>query len=132
MRRKARISAFQALFSHDYNGQHIEETLALIFTENKLTQTEYTYVENVMALYKINQELVDETIEKYIHGKWTLDRLGQVERSILRLAVLEILFLDDVPKKVAINEALELSKLYAEEKSRNMINGILDNVNEQI
>ena len=77
---------------------------------------------------KILEKLVeiDEKIASVSKG-WTLDRIGRVELAILRLATYEILFDDDVPASVAINEAVELAKKFGSEESYSFINGILAN-----
>ncbi len=76
------------------------------------------------------QEL-DKIIEEHSEN-WKIERIGKVELSILRLSIYEMLYRDDVPYKVAINEGIELTKIFAEEKSRNFINGILDAVGKKI
>jgi transcription antitermination protein NusB len=71
------------------------------------------------------------TIDKYIEDAsqhWRLGRTTYIDRSILRLAVFEMLFSQDVPPKVAIDEALEMAKKYGNEESKDFINGILDKV----
>lgn len=69
---------------------------------------------------------IDENIEKYSKG-WDINRIDKTELAILRLAIYEIIF-DDVPKKVAINEAIELAKEYGAEKSYRFINAILGKI----
>lgn len=72
-----------------------------------------------------NAKRLDEVIGQ--HSKhWKVDRIGKIEITLLRLAVYEMLFRTDVPPKVAINEALELSKQFGDDKSRSFVNGILD------
>ena len=70
---------------------------------------------------------VDDVIRKYAKG-WTINRLPKAELAILRIAVTEILFVDDMPDAIACNEAVELAKLYGEEKAPSYINGILGNL----
>ena len=70
---------------------------------------------------------VDKVIENYLRN-WPLERINDVDRAILRLSVYEILYLDEVPAKVSINEAMEISKKYTTEKSKKFINGLLDSV----
>ncbi|SDF71386.1 transcription antitermination factor NusB [Desulfovibrio legallii] len=73
------------------------------------------------------QERLDAAIARHARN-WRLDRMGRVELTLLRLAVYEMLFRPDVPPKVAINEALELSREYGADTAKNFINGILDAV----
>ena len=68
---------------------------------------------------------LDEAIGRFSHN-WRVDRLGRIELTILRLALFELLFRDDVPPRVAINEALELAREFGDERARAFLNGILD------
>lgn len=68
---------------------------------------------------------LDEAIGRFSHN-WRVDRLGRIELTILRLALYELLWRDDVPPKVAINEALELAREFGDERARAFLNGILD------
>ncbi len=70
---------------------------------------------------------IDEMIEAKSKG-WTIDRIAKAELTVLRLAVYEILYVDDVPDRVAINEAVELSKVYCADKASGFVNGILASV----
>ena len=69
---------------------------------------------------------IDELANKYLN-KWTIDRLGNTDQAILRMAIYELLY-TDTPDIVVINEAIELAKLYSDDKVKNMINGVLDKI----
>lgn len=70
---------------------------------------------------------LDEVIQANA-AHWSLARIAPVERNILRLAAFELLYRDDIPERVAINEAIELAKLYGSEESSAFVNGILDQI----
>ena len=70
---------------------------------------------------------IDPTIERYAEN-WSMGRMACVDRNILRLAAYEMLFIDEIPLKVAINEAVELAKRYGEADSSKFVNGILDRI----
>ncbi len=74
-----------------------------------------------------NWNLINNVIQKYSKS-WKLERILILDRNILRIAIYEMLFMDDIPYKVSINEAVEISKMYSGEESRIFINGILDRV----
>lgn len=80
----------------------------------------------VAGAWKLQDE-IDETINKFSQH-WKLSRIARVELTILRLALYEMLHQNDVPLKVAINEAVELAKRYGDDNSKNFVNGILDAV----
>lgn len=86
-------------------------------------QREYVTTAVTSFLEKIVE--VDALIEQYAIG-WHVDRLAKVDLAILRLAITEMQYIDDIPKNVSINEALELAKKYSTEESSPFINGILD------
>ena len=70
---------------------------------------------------------IDKLIEEHSHN-WRLDRMARVDRSVLRVAVYELRFRDDIPKKVTLNEAVELGKRFGTEESSAFINGVLDRI----
>ena len=78
-----------------------------------------------------NLRIIDECIEKSLVG-WKSTRLSLVSRAVLRLAVYELMFADDIPAKVSINEAIELSKKYDDEKAYMLVNGALNAAAENL
>lgn len=74
-----------------------------------------------------NKEMIDELINKYAKN-WSVNRMPKVDLSILRLAICELIFVEEIPSKVSINEAIEIAKLYCDDKSPKFINGILGSV----
>ncbi|MDR3043047.1 MAG: transcription antitermination factor NusB [Desulfovibrio sp.] len=82
--------------------------------------------EVILGVWKTQAEL-DEAVSGFSQN-WRVERMGRVELTLLRIAVYEMLFRDDVPAKVAMNEAIELSKQFGDDNSRGFINGILDAV----
>lgn len=84
----------------------------------------------LVSLYIDNAAKVDEQIQKFAIG-WNIDRLIRIDKDILRLAIVELLFVDDMPLSVTIDEAVELAKKYSTEESSSFINGILRGVVEE-
>jgi N utilization substance protein B len=72
-----------------------------------------------------NRELLDAEISRRLQN-WTLDRLGMVERAILRLGAYELLFREEIPREVTLNEMVELSKSFCDARSKDFVNGVLD------
>ena len=72
------------------------------------------------------KDKIDEYANKYLN-KWTIDRLGNTDQAILRMAIYELIY-TETPDIVVINEAVELAKLYSDDKVKNMINGVLDKI----
>ena len=85
------------------------------------------YMKTICENLKENKEKIDELINKYAKN-WSVNRMPKVDLSILRLAICELVFIEEIPNKVSINEAIELAKLYCDDKSPKFINGILGSV----
>lgn len=111
-----------------------------VYTLNKI---EYNIEDIIKDVNPIDNEFVKDTVygvitkkdeldsiaNKYLN-KWTIDRLGNTDQSIIRMAIYELLY-TDTPDIVVINEAIELAKLYSDDDVKNMINGVLDKVYKQ-
>ena len=85
------------------------------------------YAEKIVKGVLDHLEKIDPIVERYAEN-WSMMRMAYVDRNILRLSVFEILFCNDIPVKVAINEAVELAKRYGESDSSKFVNGILDRI----
>lgn len=123
-RRGAREAAFVALFQVDVGRMRPETAIQTTLTDREAGCRNLEYIDKVVLGTHRNLESIDNAISRLAIG-WTLDRMGAVDRNLLRLAVYEILFLDDVPVNVAINEAVTLAKKYGDEESWKFVNGIL-------
>lgn len=123
-RRGAREAAFVALFQVDVGRMRPETAIQTTLTDREAGCRNLEYIDKVVLGTLRNLESIDNAISRLAIG-WTLDRMGAVDRNLLRLAVYEILFLDDVPVNVAINEAVTLAKKYGDEESWKFVNGIL-------
>ena len=125
MQRKiARENAFLLIFESVCKN---DETAEEIFTKaTEIRGLEFDdYVKTVFFGSFENRELIDNAAEKYFTG-WKKQRLSPVTRALVRLAGYEMMFMEDVPGKVSINEAIELSKKYDDEKTYSFINGVLN------
>ena len=128
-RQKSREKAMELLFSMELSKNTYEETIETFIEEYEmdLKTIDVEYIKNVVKVVTDNLEDIDSRIVNALVN-WKLDRVSKVNLTILRLAVGEMLFVDDVPGSVAINEAVELTKKYSDEKSTSFVNGFLDKV----
>ncbi|PIE69319.1 MAG: transcription antitermination factor NusB [Deltaproteobacteria bacterium] len=136
-RRKERQFAFQVLYSINFadtvSPNHVDTTFDHFLTTDCEDGQEAampfarTLVQGVME----HLDELDATIARF-SKHWKLSRIAQVELTILRLGVFEMSYVPDVPVRVAINEAIELSKEFGDDNSRNFINGILDGVGKEL
>ncbi len=126
-RKRARIGAMQALFSMDLNDDFSTDKLDLFMENHEFQGDEVDYIKRTVPDILDKLDLVDETIEKNLKG-WTMARLAKVDRQILRIAVYEFLYKDDIPEEVSINEAVEIARLYSSDEAPKFINGILGTI----
>lgn len=84
------------------------------------------FVKDIVYGVITKKEEIDKLANKYLN-KWTIDRLGNTDQSIIRMSIYELLY-TDTPDIVVINEAVELAKLYSDDSVKNMINGVLDKI----
>lgn len=126
-RRTAREKGLQALYQMDMSGAAPEDALENVLEGEPVDE----YLKILITGTADNLNEIDELIKANLE-KWSFDRLAKVDRNILRLAIYEMKYSDDVPLKVAINEAVELAKHFSDEKSSKFINGILSKVKESI
>lgn len=128
-RQKSREKAMELLFSMEISKNSYEETIENFIEdyEMDLNTIDIEYIKNIIKSVTDNLEIIDEKIVRSLVN-WKLDRISKVNLTILRLAVAEMMFAEDVPGSVAINEAVELTKKYSDEKSSSFVNGVLDKV----
>ena len=126
-RKRARIGAMQALFAMDINDDFSTDKLDLFMENHEFQGDEVDYIKRTVPDILDKLDLVDETIEKNLKG-WTMARLAKVDRQILRIAVYEFLYKDDIPEEVSINEAVEIARLYSSDEAPKFINGILGTI----
>lgn len=128
-RRKLREKIFSILFRYEFNSagemqEQIEYSLSSI--DNLEPEDEEYIIDKTNKIIGLVDD-IDAVIAKISDG-WKVERIGKAELAILRLAIYEMLYDESVPYKVAINEAVELSKIYCNEDAKSFINGLLAKV----
>jgi len=120
-RHEAREKAMQTLFQLDSTEMTPEEAMDHITGEDDVRDKFYETLVN--GTYDKREE-IDESLKSKLEN-WKLERLPKVERTVLRMAVYELLHMKETPSKVVLNEAIELSKTFGDEKSSRFVNGVL-------
>ncbi len=126
-RRQARECALEVLYRLDLVGDEPEHTIAEILLRKNPPDEAETYLRRLVDSALGNQQEVDAALRRHL-TRWRLERLTVLDRAILRLAASEILYFDDVPPKVTINEAVEIAKKYGDDDAGKFVNGVLDSV----
>ena len=128
-RRNARKHIFNLVFQTEFNNDtDIDESVSTYIAEySDFKEDEKEFVLNEYRGINENLKEIDDCIDSFASG-WSISRLAKTDLAILRIAVYEILFSDDVPDKVAVNEAVELAKLFSSDKAPAFVNGVLSKV----
>ncbi|MBI2868474.1 MAG: transcription antitermination factor NusB [Chloroflexi bacterium] len=126
-RRKARAVALQVLYEIDLAGHAPDKVLERELAEAGLSEENNTFVIKLVQGVNENREAIDSRIRQFASA-WPIEQLPIVDRNILRLAIFEVLFDNEVSHKVAINEAVELAKNFGSDNSAKFVNGVLGSV----
>jgi N utilization substance protein B len=129
-RRTGRERALQALYPMEMSKTAADESLEAAWAaepEGRQDPEAEKFARELVQGVGDHRAEIDQLIEQHSHN-WRLDRMSRIDRNILRVAVFELKFRDDIPRKVTINEAVELGKRFGTEESSAFINGLLDRV----
>jgi N utilization substance protein B len=138
-RRRARVLAISALYQMDLLSRTPDQVIkevrdgvsdqpeGLYYLEAAEQGPALDFFEVLIRGVAQHQDDLDRTIEDHLEN-WALDRLGRVEKAILRLGSYELLYRDDIPREVSLDEMVELSKSFCDAKSKDFVNGVLDAV----
>jgi N utilization substance protein B len=125
-RRVVRERVMQALYAYEISGEPIERIMDEIVTL-KSQQEALTFAKELIHTVIEHQEEIDLTIKKKVTN-WEFNRIAVIDRILLEMGICELLYFEDIPPKVTINEAIEIAKRYSTEKSGQFINGVLDSI----
>ena len=129
-RTKARKRALDILYAADLRNEDITAAISLE-AERALDEPErqasWNYAQSIVEGVVTHSVEIDEVIQTYSRG-WSLERMPSLDRAILRIAVWEIMFNPEVPAVVAVDEAVDLAKMYSTEESSNFVNGLLASI----
>ena len=126
-RRKVRETIFLLLFRIEFNAkEEMQEQVGLFFEEeeNQADVADTAYITEKFQKVYDKLEEIDTALNEKVEG-WNTGRMGKVDLTVLRLAVYEIMFDEEIPTGVAINEAVELAKKFGQDTSPSFVNGVL-------
>ena len=130
-RHDARLWAVQFLFQRDFNDTDIEIALADFWPERKAGAQARVFCEALIRGVELYRDEIDKLLRKYAEH-WSLERMGAVDRNVMRVALFEMLFCKDIPPVVSINEAVDLAKELSGRESGKFVNGILDRARQDV
>ena len=126
------MAAVQFLYQWEANKpDELLDSVSTFFSNQEENREYYSFGESLVLGAVENISEIDEAISKQAKN-WKFDRIAKVDLAVLRLALYELLFRDDIPPIVSINEAIDLGKTFSNLESKRFINGILDEVKKSI
>lgn len=130
-RRQSREAALKLLYALDITRADVKEVLRTPWAEAMMPYSLRAFTTTLVTGVIRHRDAIDAFIQE-CSTNWSLERIGMVERNILRFAIYELCFLPDIPPNVTINEAVEVTKKYGTEEAPAFINGILDHIKHAV
>lgn len=130
-RRTERQKAVELLYEMTMQKEDEAAFVVEYFEKYSIESEKAKYVEKLLRTYFEHKDAINTVISENIQ-KWKIERLGKLDASILRIATTEMLYFEDLPEAVSINEAVELAKIFSEEKGFKFVNKVLRNIFEAV
>ena len=130
-RRDARELVLRSLYCWEISGKKPEEVFSDLVSQIELDNSSKLFSRELFKKVIEHQKEIDELIKKNVQH-WDFSRIAVVDKNILRIGICELLYLDDIPVKVSLDEAIELAKKYSSEDSGSFVNGVLDAIAKKI
>lgn len=127
-RRLARIKAVQSLFQVDMSGTDQEEAIRNVLDDNEENDA---FLNKLVSGTLENLDEIDKLFKSNLQN-WKIERVGNVDRAVIRMAIFEMKFLEDIPLNVSLNEAVDVAKSFGGEESGRFVNGVLSKVAETL
>ena len=130
-RRETREWIIQFLFQLDFNATPVDIALKDFWEGKEPSEREKTYAEEIIKGVVQRKDELDDRLSQYAK-RWDSERMGAVDRTVMRVALFEMLYRDDVPPVVSINEAVHFAKDFSSFQSGRFVNGVLDRIRKEI
>lgn len=125
-RRKSREQAFIILFEKSFNEDMSFDEIVDIAIEAEVIEKD-KFMSEILNVVNEKSAEIDEEIKKNLKG-WTMSRISKISLALLRMAICEIKYFEDIPVGVSINEAVEICKIYGSDEDKSFVNGVLGSV----
>jgi transcription antitermination protein NusB len=127
-RRLARIKAVQSLFQVDMSGTDKEEAISNVLEDNEQKDL---FLDKLVSGTLEHLEEIDQIFKGNLQN-WKIERVGNVDRAVIRMAIYEMKYLEDIPVNVSLNEAVDVAKSFGGEESGRFVNGVLSKIAETL
>lgn len=124
VRRRARAAVLQALYELDFTSHSPQAAIEARFEDRPLPDAAQKFAQALVSGVQTYRAYLDSVVGE-LAPEWPISQIAAVDRNVLRIAIYELLFEPDIPPKVAINEAVELAKMFGGESSPRFVNGVL-------
>ncbi len=124
-RRQTRERVLQTLYAYELSKEPIAMIMDTVLGELKSSKEDFDFAKSLVAAVIQHQEELETIIRKKV-AHWEFDRIAVIDRVVLRMGICELLYFNDIPPKVTINESIEIAKAFSTEKSGKFVNGVLD------
>ena len=129
-RTKARECALKILYAVDITKDDPKKCIDIFWQNHEESETQVRdFANQLVSGVSKNIDLIDRVITRYATN-WQLKRMAVTDRNILRFATYELLFMEEIPPKVSINEAIDIAKRYGDKDSGKFVNGVIDKINK--
>ncbi|QNU65509.1 transcription antitermination factor NusB [Ruminiclostridium herbifermentans] len=129
-RRASRETAMKLLYQMEIQKSDKSEQIEMALEDGNFTENDQKYIRSIIDGVNEKINIIDSIIEKNAMG-WKINRLSKIDLSILRIGIYEILYREDIPFSVSVNEAVELAKKYSNEDAGSFVNGLLGKVTKE-
>lgn len=129
-RTKARECALKILYQIEIAKDEPKDSVRIYWQSHKEEKSIKDFATRLIEGIFENKKIIDELISKYTTN-WQINRMAVVDRNVMRLATFELLFMEEIPPKVAINEAVDLAKKFGDIDSGKFVNGVLDKIHKE-
>lgn len=126
-RRRIREKVLQALYAYELSGESTDHVIDSIIADLRKSPDSFAFAKSFFLKVITTKDELDRLIKQQV-AHWEFNRLAVIDKIVLRMGICELLYFDDIPPKVSINEAIEIAREYSTEKSDKFVNGVLDAV----
>ena len=126
-RRRVREKVLQALYAIELSGDSPDHVIECVISDLRKNRESFDFAKSFFLRVLESKDELDQLIKKQV-ANWEFTRLAVIDKIVLRMGICELLFFDDIPPKVSINEAIEIAREYSTDKSDKFVNGVLDAV----
>lgn len=130
-RRTIREKVLQVLYAYEISKEPITQIIDYILSDLQDHKTDFDFAKQIIYMVIQHQDELDEIIKTKV-ANWEFNRIAIIDKFLLRMGICELIYFEEIPPKVTINEAIEIAKNYSTEKSSKFVNGVLDSVYEQL